>query len=648
MKAKCYYCNKELTERTIKRHMKSCLDMKKVIEEKLNEKKGTRNQYIISLKALYESNYCIYVSIDANLQLKHLDQFIRDIWVECCGHLSAFIIEEEYYNSDDGEMDMSIDDILMEGEKFGYDYDFGSTTELILEVVDIIEVSKTFSQIEIIARNHDVKNKCEKCGKEAHFFDHSGEEYLCKNCVDEDNDEVEEFEYSNSPRDGVCGYYGDKDSEIKYMPGNKIKYKCSKKRSNRKEEFGSDVDNFDDGILEEVIGDLLEHSGLDETEILDELFKIYNESEELEGPTLFDKGIFSFDLKELISAYNKKDLQQLAKNLEIEKISKLNKKDLTDKIVNEYKAIINKKLLLFDEDRYLMLKKYLKNGLMYKEKFDEVDILKNAALMSDGIIYPAFKAGKEVLIMPTAMQNILKEKETLEYRNIIKHNTEILKYVRAGIKIYGVLSFSQVNELLSTYEINEMDINTLENLTQQASLYYDEFSIDLTRKCVVNDQMDEDIIDNILNYIEPRVRVNKEELLIAVQENWISKTSYGKRFIKQNNELFEIQKDALYNVMEELYYNIQVMDVEELLEELTEQFENDEELKVQMYNIFKKFLGNIRLWKYRGATINEINGEEEEPKKISIGRNDPCICGSGKKYKKCCGKNDNVIKLFSL
>jgi len=22
-----------------------------------------------------------------------------------------------------------------------------------------------------------------------------------------------------------------------------------------------------------------------------------------------------------------------------------------------------------------------------------------------------------------------------------------------------------------------------------------------------------------------------------------------------------------------------------------------------------------------------------------IGRNDPCICGNGKKYKKCCGRN---------
>lgn len=33
----------------------------------------------------------------------------------------------------------------------------------------------------------------------------------------------------------------------------------------------------------------------------------------------------------------------------------------------------------------------------------------------------------------------------------------------------------------------------------------------------------------------------------------------------------------------------------------------------------------------------------EEPKEpyvrdVKIGRNDPCPCGSGKKYKKCCGR----------
>ena len=45
--------------------------------------------------------------------------------------------------------------------------------------------------------------------------------------------------------------------------------------------------------------------------------------------------------------------------------------------------------------------------------------------------------------------------------------------------------------------------------------------------------------------------------------------------------------------------------------------------------------------------MNESRGEDgESPKKPviakkedTIGRNDPCPCGSGKKYKKCCGKD---------
>lgn len=32
-----------------------------------------------------------------------------------------------------------------------------------------------------------------------------------------------------------------------------------------------------------------------------------------------------------------------------------------------------------------------------------------------------------------------------------------------------------------------------------------------------------------------------------------------------------------------------------------------------------------------------LNNKNKIPKKIKIGRNEPCPCGSGKKYKKCCG-----------
>jgi preprotein translocase subunit SecA len=30
--------------------------------------------------------------------------------------------------------------------------------------------------------------------------------------------------------------------------------------------------------------------------------------------------------------------------------------------------------------------------------------------------------------------------------------------------------------------------------------------------------------------------------------------------------------------------------------------------------------------------------QPKERQKKKVGRNDPCTCGSGKKYKKCCGK----------
>ncbi len=34
--------------------------------------------------------------------------------------------------------------------------------------------------------------------------------------------------------------------------------------------------------------------------------------------------------------------------------------------------------------------------------------------------------------------------------------------------------------------------------------------------------------------------------------------------------------------------------------------------------------------------VEHVRAEEPNPQKRKIGRNDPCPCGSGKKYKKCC------------
>ena len=57
-----------------------------------------------------------------------------------------------------------------------------------------------------------------------------------------------------------------------------------------------------------------------------------------------------------------------------------------------------------------------------------------------------------------------------------------------------------------------------------------------------------------------------------------------------------------------------------------------------------------RIWENRGYTLEELaqmsrhhlNPLPSTPFHVidggKVGRNDPCSCGSGKKYKKCCGK----------
>ncbi len=72
-------------------------------------------------------------------------------------------------------------------------------------------------------------------------------------------------------------------------------------------------------------------------------------------------------------------------------------------------------------------------------------------------------------------------------------------------------------------------------------------------------------------------------------------------------------------------------------DQINERFENKKD---------KKRLSDLEmknLPKDEAAAIQEMIDKTEKVKPIQSdkapGRNDPCPCGSGKKYKKCCGEN---------
>lgn len=120
-----------------------------------------------------------------------------------------------------------------------------------------------------------------------------------------------------------------------------------------------------------------------------------------------------------------------------------------------------------------------------------------------------------------------------------------------------------------------------------------------------------------------------------------------KGTVKELAEKYEIPVLTMVGFLDGIDESLKVPNPIEELEEDTEvtlAFDK-EKLYMNMVDAKADWLYNLPAWEeifdedkrkilYRDA--KKANTIIKGPK---IGRNDPCPCGSGKKYKKCCGKN---------
>lgn len=204
---KCIACGKMYTERGLSRHLKSC----KKLKEKY--KKGSEQTYYkINIYNNLGYGYSLYIDIKANATLGDLDKFLRDIWLESYDHCSEFEFKDRRYPmyesiySESG-IDKKLGKVLEVKDKFKYEYDFGTPTVLHCKVIDAVKGADRENIIEILARNEEHVYKCEECDKEAtHVLEDWSPEFYCEDHL-ENSDEYY-LPIVNSPRMGVCGYFG--------------------------------------------------------------------------------------------------------------------------------------------------------------------------------------------------------------------------------------------------------------------------------------------------------------------------------------------------------------------------------------------------------------------------------------------------------
>lgn len=226
IKGKCRCCSKEFARAGMLRHLNSCKERKEAIDQETGKPTG---YFELLIASKYMKEYWLMIEIEDTAKLSDLDQFIRDIWVECCGHLSSFNIGGQLYDSMPSSnsfwgppaksMHIQLKKVMEVGAQINYEYDFGSTTELLIKVLNHREGKRKNDTITILSRNNSPEIFCSVCQKNlAAWVNPEGfyedTPYWCEECLEsereEDEEEYEEYilPVCNSPRMGVCGYEG--------------------------------------------------------------------------------------------------------------------------------------------------------------------------------------------------------------------------------------------------------------------------------------------------------------------------------------------------------------------------------------------------------------------------------------------------------
>jgi len=264
-------------------------------------------------------------------------------------------------------------------------------------------------------------------------------------------------------------------------------------------------------------------------------------------------------------------------------------------------------------------------------------------------------------------------KHLLEYDNVMNRQREVIYDERRKV-LYGENVRDYIHELME--EIVDYAIDTYLNEKMRADQWDFEgfrqylesrFSIktkDLTLEEVRVPEIKDAVLERMKKAYEEKEKALGEEtarylermiLLQVIDTRWkdhlyamdslregIGLRAYGQRdpLIEYQHEGYAMFMDMIDRIKEEtLEYLFKVRAVREEKEAQVFDFSRQRlvhEEKTQFEGVQQQ-AGAEEAASYQGQLPEEkvATYKREEPK---VGRNDPCPCGSGKKYKKCCGK----------
>ncbi len=218
-RGECFFCGRKMTGGGMSRHLPACPERQDVIE-RADQRPGDKEElYHLQVEDTGSGDLWLHLEVRGSANLDDLDDYLRAIWLECCGHLSQFTVGgwDDVWRSQKLPMYARVEEILEPGMTLTHLYDFGETSFTTIKVRRVRRGNPLTSHpILLMARNDPPDERCAVCGERA--------SWLCIECLIEETEWVtfcdrhaEEHPHENygdpiplfnSPRVGMCGYRG--------------------------------------------------------------------------------------------------------------------------------------------------------------------------------------------------------------------------------------------------------------------------------------------------------------------------------------------------------------------------------------------------------------------------------------------------------
>ena len=350
------------------------------------------------------------------------------------------------------------------------------------------------------------------------------------------------------------------------------------------------------------------------------------------------------ELKAIVDAHGLKGCSSLAKGGLIDRI----KTTLADTARLEYILCGLDEVMMSD---FVML---------VNEPFVSVnDVMSSCVqvLFSLGYVLPVMNGKEVVYVMPQIVKDAYAAIDQASLEEAKVRTDLIYLYMKALVNLYGVCEFNQLVSVFNQYESPELTPEEALNvlfckLTFKGDVQSfgplfvsDVLLIDSEMEAVALYEMHQDKL-----YYMP----TKEEVMQfgTDQGEWTPQLEQVYKFISEN-----ICKDA--NMAREIAHEMGVAFTYKYQAKLAFMALESRGIEIESYNIGQALMillmdafNHARTWESKGfrqmdQEVDALNDTQANPvivpminpmKSTKIGRNEPCPCQSGKKYKKCCGR----------